>query len=147
MALKIPPPLLFLCCAIMIYLLPQWGQISPFFRILSVMLACVGGMIDLLGVLAFRQYRTTISPFSPKNTRHLVTTGIYRFTRNPMYLGLACLLTSWALWLGSLFGLAIVGGFVCYITYFQILPEERVLADKFGSAFADYQRKVPRWLG
>lgn len=147
MALKIPPPLLFLLCAGLIYILPTGEQPNHVFRFCSVVFAFLGVMTDLLALYAFRQHRTTISPFHPDKTRCLVTGGIYRITRNPMYLGLVCLLTAWTLWLGNLFGLIVVGGFIGYLTYFQILPEERILAVKFGQVFADYQQKVPRWLG
>jgi len=112
-----------------------------------VMLLVIAGLgFDLLGLLAFFGSRTTINPMRPDQASALVTGGIYRLTRNPMYVGMTCLLSAWAVqlaalpaWLGPL-------AFVLYITRFQILPEERALAARFGAEFTDYASRVRRWL-
>lgn len=89
---------------------------------------------------------TTINPLSPRKSTALVTGGVYRFTRNPMYLGMACLLTAWAVWLAALLAFAGPVLFVLYITRFQIRPEERVLTELFGLPYTDYTQRVRRWL-
>jgi protein-S-isoprenylcysteine O-methyltransferase Ste14 len=71
---------------------------------------------------------------------------VYRFTRNHMYLGLAVLLSAWAVWLAALLPWLAPLAFVLYITRFQIRPEERVLGQLFGPPYADYRRRVRRWL-
>jgi len=98
------------------------------------------------GGVAFRHARTTVSPLKPQDASTLVTGGIYRFTRNPMYVGMLLVVVGWATFLWS--PLALLGPvvFVAYITRFQIIPEERVLRSKFGEAYSAYQARVRRWL-
>jgi protein-S-isoprenylcysteine O-methyltransferase Ste14 len=114
--------------------------------LLEVVLASAGGLIGMAGVVAFRRSRTTVDPRSPSATSALVTTGVYRLTRNPMYVGALLALAAWATHIGN--GLAFAGlpAFVVYLNRFQIAPEERVLRATFGSSFGDYQRSVRRWL-
>lgn len=146
MELRIPPPIVFLCCAALIYFAPNFTEPTLIFRILAVIIAISAIAVDLLALLTFRQHNTTVSPLSPSKTNQLVTHSIYRFTRNPMYLGMAALLVAWALWLGNLLALLLVWGFISYITRFQILPEEHALLAKFGEGFKAYQNRTPRWL-
>ena len=89
---------------------------------------------------------TTFSPRAPDRSSDLVTTGVYRFTRNPMYLGMLLALVALGMWLSSLYSLAVPVAFVVYITYLQIQPEERVLHARFGSEYGDYVHRVRRWL-
>lgn len=109
-------------------------------------MAIAGVAFDLLGLLAFRAARTTTNPFKPERASALVTGGVYRVTRNPMYVGLALLLSAWAIWLSALLPWAGPVLFVLYITRFQIRPEERVLRDIFGDAYSRYADRVRRWL-
>ena len=109
-------------------------------------LALMGLALDFSGLVAFVRRRTTISPLSPQKSRALVTGGVYRFTRNPMYLGLACLHGAWAVWLAALLPWLAPLAFVLYVTRFQIGPEERVLTERFGPTYTDYTRRVRRWL-
>ena len=97
-------------------------------------------------MLSFRRARTTVNPLRPANSSALVTSGIYRHTRNPMYLGMATLLAAWATWLGTPWALFGIVAFVAWITRFQIIPEERVLANLFGADFAAYRARVRRWI-
>lgn len=145
MELKLPPPLVFLCCAALIYFLPNYTQ-TAFFAWAALPFALLGGLIDLAALTLFLQKKTSINPLDPHKTSQLVTHGIYRFTRNPMYVGLLCWLIAWALWLGNAFAFLVIWGFMHYITHFQILPEERILAAKFGEDYQRYQQKTPRWL-
>ena len=82
----------------------------------------------------------------PGETTALVAVGVYKLTRNPMYLGMLLMLIGWAIFLSNVVAFAFLPVFVLYINRFQIEPEERVLALKFGSEFAAYQTRVRRWL-
>ncbi len=108
--------------------------------------AVLCGIVALLGVWAFKRVQTTVLPHCPEQSSTLVTGGIYRYTRNPMYLGLVIFLLGFAGFLGSIAGLLWLVVFTVYLTQFQIKPEERVLAKKFASEFSDYQRRVRRWI-
>jgi protein-S-isoprenylcysteine O-methyltransferase Ste14 len=113
---------------------------------LGVALSQLSALIAAAALLTLWRSRTTINPMHPERARRLVTGGIYRLSRNPMYLSLLLLLSGYALridalaaWLGPL-------AFWAYVTRFQILPEERVLADKFGTAYLDYRQRTRRWI-
>ena len=105
-----------------------------------------GLIITLIAVGLFRRTRTTVNPFTPQETNALVTTGIYKLSRNPMYVGMAAFLTGTALLLQNYAALVPVPLFFLSITFLQILPEERVLAEKFGEDFDDYRETTARWL-
>ena len=109
-------------------------------------IALVGGAVALAGDVEFKRARTTINPMRPEKSTALVTSGIYRFTRNPMYVGLTLVVIGWAAFLCSAWALAGPVAFVLYIGRFQIVPEERALAARFGAAYADYMARVRRWL-
>ena len=147
---KIPPPVVGALLAALMWGLsqigPQFTIPAPWREVLAGLLVIVGIAFDLLGILAFRAARTTVNPLKPERSSALVTGGVYRVTRNPMYVGMALLLSGWAIWLSAL--LPWVGPvlFVLYITRFQIRPEERVLNDIFGEAFSRYADRVRRWL-
>jgi len=109
-------------------------------------MALTGIAIAIAGVVEFRRAQTTVNPLKPQATSRLVTSGIYRFTRNPMYLGFCMGLVASAVFLSSAWALLGPLAFVVYITRFQIAPEERALAGLFGDAFTDYQGRVRRWV-
>ncbi len=115
-------------------------------EILILFLVIVGVSFDVCGLLAFRQLKTTINPMSPNKTSALVTGGIYRLSRNPMYVGLFLFLIAWAIQLSMLWPFIGPVLFVIYITRFQITPEERVMESKFGDEYSIYKNKVRRWL-
>jgi protein-S-isoprenylcysteine O-methyltransferase Ste14 len=112
----------------------------------SVTLALIGAAIGLSGVISFRCAQTTVNPLKPETSTALVSTGIYRFTRNPMYLGMLTVLVAWAVYLSSPWALLGPMAFALYITRFQIIPEERALQSLFGAAFVEYTRRIRRWL-
>lgn len=101
---------------------------------------------SVLGVLSFRRARTTVNPVNPGAVTTLVVSGIYRFTRNPMYLGFLLWLLAEIVWLGSPLALLTAPAFVLYLNRFQIAPEENVLRERFGAEFDAYMARVPRWL-
>lgn len=114
--------------------------------LVAIVIALAGGAISAAGIMAFRRARTTIDPLKPERASSLVTGGIYRITRNPMYVGLLLVLVGWAVFLGSLWAGLGPLAFVAYITRFQIKPEERALRLLFGDEFARYTARVRRWL-
>jgi protein-S-isoprenylcysteine O-methyltransferase Ste14 len=148
--LRVPPPVVGLLVAAAMWGLAPWGlpmAWPPGLRMgAAVVLVALGLVLDMSGLVAFVRRHTTINPLRPANSSALVTGGVYRFTRNPMYLGMACLLSAWAVWLGSLAGFAGPLVFVLYITRFQIRPEERILGGLFGPAYTDYCARVRRWI-
>lgn len=103
-------------------------------------------MLALVGVATFERHKTTMNPFAPGRASRLVETGIYRRTRNPMYVGVTSMLMGYAAFLGNPLALILVLLFPAYIQRFQIAPEERALDQLFGDAYAAYKRRVPRWL-
>ena len=147
---RIPPPLVGLACGLLAWLMARaspglgvdWLPRVP----VAAALVALGLSLDVWGLVAFRRARTTLNPLSPERTSAVVQGGPYRFTRNPMYLGMACVLLGACAWLANPLALLAVFVFVGYITRFQIMPEERALLGKFGGAYADYLRRVRRWL-
>ena len=147
---KVPPPAVAAAVA-----LAMWGvsRLAPLLPVPSALrlgvaagIALMGLAFSAAGILAFRRSRTTVNPTTPDKATSLVSSGVYRITRNPMYLGLACVLVAWAVFLSSAWALFGPLAFVLYIGRFQIAPEERALAKLFGSEYAAYRARVRRWL-
>ena len=109
-------------------------------------IALAGGLIALAGVLEFHRAHTTVNPMAPQKASALVTSGVYRITRNPMYLGMLLVLAGWALWLGNAAAFVGLPLFVAVLNLLQIAPEERVLRERFGDAFTRYAARVRRWI-
>ncbi|MCB1843433.1 MAG: isoprenylcysteine carboxylmethyltransferase family protein [Halioglobus sp.] len=108
--------------------------------------ALAGVGIAVLGVLAFRQAETTVDPRSPEQSSTLVVRGVYRYSRNPMYLGFFLVLCAWGVFLGSISPLLLLPAFVVYTNRFQIAPEERFMREKFGESYSAYSARVRRWV-
>ncbi|MBS2034498.1 isoprenylcysteine carboxylmethyltransferase family protein [bacterium] len=143
---RIPPPLVFLGTALLMYLGSPPADPLPGSLVLIPLLLLLALVNAVPAFFRFRVAGTTISPLQPESASSLVTAGPYGWTRNPMYLGLTSLLLAWAIYLGSAQGFAGPILFAIYITRFQILPEERALRAAFGQAYLDYCRQVPRWI-
>ena len=94
----------------------------------------------------FRRNKTTINPVDLESASALVTSGVFRFSRNPMYVGFTAMLVGWAVCLAAPWALVGPVAFVLFTNRFQIIPEERVMRDKFGQAYDDYQAQVRRWI-
>lgn len=148
--LRIPPPVVALLLAA-----GMWGisRMTPLVAVpadlrlaVAALLLAIGCAFSLGGVLAFKRARTTVNPLKPETTSALVTDGVYRITRNPMYAGFFVLLVGWAAFLSSAWALFGPVVFVLYMTRFQILPEEKALRAIFGESFTSYQARVRRWL-
>jgi protein-S-isoprenylcysteine O-methyltransferase Ste14 len=147
---RIPPVAVALLCALLMWLSAPY--LSPIEARASLRLAgtatllIVGLTVALAGVLSFRAARTTVNPHQPQRASSLVVSGIFRYSRNPMYLGLALLLVAWAVWLlrpPLVLGVVL---FVLYMNRFQIAPEERAMERIFGEDYVGYRRRVRRWL-
>lgn len=146
---KIPPPVVGLLCALGMWAanpVPEWAATGPLRWALALGLVAVGLGFDLLGLLAFRRAQTTVNPLHPDKASALVASGIYRITRNPMYAGMALLLSGGAVLLGTVGAWLGPLAFVAFITRFQILPEERFMAAKFGDDYTRFCQQVRRWL-
>jgi protein-S-isoprenylcysteine O-methyltransferase Ste14 len=108
--------------------------------------AIVAVVVGVWAIASFARAHTTVDPMAPERAQHLVDTGVYRFTRNPMYLGLLLILLAWAALLSTVQSLVVSSAFVLYMDRFQIGPEERALSALFGRDYADYTTRVRRWL-
>ena len=150
MKLLIPPPILTLMSAILMLIiskyfnkanfsLNQHNQFALFFLIVAL-------IIIVISIAKFIKIKTTISPLKPNKTSIFVDSGIYKHTRNPMYLGLLLILFSLFLYLKNFLSFLVLPLFVIYITKNQILPEEKVLENLFGDQYKKYKNKVRRWI-
>lgn len=149
--LKVPPAVLGALVAFLMWLA---SREAPTFALrilgrapISVGLAILGAIIAISGIVSFKRARTTVNPTTPERASSLVVSGIYKFTRNPMYLGFTLALLAFAVYLSSALALALVPGFMAYLDRFQIRPEERALATHFPSEFQAYRARVRRWWG
>lgn len=148
--LRVPPLALVVVAAalmaLLAWLFPRPALVFPAPYALGGALVGLGAVIAIAGVLAFRRARTTVNPMTPGSSSSIVSTGIYRLTRNPMYLGFLLALAGWGAMLGNLLGLLPLAAFVAWMNRFQIAPEERALREKFGADFEDYMHRVRRWV-
>jgi protein-S-isoprenylcysteine O-methyltransferase Ste14 len=148
--LKIPPVLITSLFALVMWLVSRLTPaipISPALKIIFLLVfASLGAYVGLAAVAAFRKANTTVNPLTPESISSLVVSGIFRRTRNPMYLALLLALTGWGLYLANLLSLLLTIGFIFYMNRFQIQPEERALEEIFGSEFNDYKKQVRRWI-
>lgn len=147
--LRIPPlALVLLCAAAMAAIactVPASVDIPGRWAIAGAFVL-MGAAVALAGVMAFRRNQTTVNPLTPEQSSTLVAVGIYRFSRNPMYLGFLLALLGWGVYLGNWAAALWLPVFVAYMNRFQIQPEERALTRLFGPQFEDYARSVRRWL-
>jgi protein-S-isoprenylcysteine O-methyltransferase Ste14 len=148
--LKVPPLAFVLVIALLMWLaswaVPQFGFDFPGRNVVAVILGATGTIVILLGVTSFRRAKTTFNPMKPEASTFLVVSGVYRLTRNPMYLGFFLILAGWAIFLSNLLALLLLPAYVIYMNRFQIEPEERALRARFPEKFAVYERRVRRWL-
>ncbi len=146
--LKIPPlavgAIIALGMWLAFYTLPEFAY--PPLRIVAMGMGIVGAGITGLAMLSFWSAHTTPNPMKPSSASYLVTSGIYRFTRNPMYLGLLLLLAGWALYLANILAFLFLPAFILYMNRFQIKPEERALTNRFGRKYLEYASRVNRWI-
>jgi protein-S-isoprenylcysteine O-methyltransferase Ste14 len=148
--LKIPPPVVALLAATVMWLAsraaPSLGFDVPARRMIAAGLALAGVVVSVMGVVSFYRARTTVNPMRPQAASSLVVSGVYRVSRNPMYVGLLLVLLGWAVLLSNVLAFAILPAFILYVNRFQIGPEETALAKMFGEQYATYRSRVRRWL-
>ena len=148
--LRIPPLLLVVVFAAAMAgiarLAPSATIVVPARLAALIFFIALGMATAAAGVFAFRRHETTVNPLAPDEASSLVSTGIYRVTRNPMYLGLLLILAGWCVYLGNGVAALLLPPFVAWMNRFQIGPEERALAAKFGLRFTEYMAKVRRWV-
>ncbi len=147
--LKIPPPILaLLTIALMLGL---WvcricPLTNPWSIPAAVLFAMLGIAFGFQSMVRFRMVGTTIKPTHPEKATRLVVSGMYRFSRNPMYLGATLILLAIGIFLDDGLALLPVSLFAVYLNYFQIIPEERALEELFGDEYRDYKKRVRRWI-
>ena len=148
MKTRIPPPVLALLMIGLVYLSSLLiGSVSFDYQAsLSVLLVILGLRCALPSFRLFARNKTTISPFTPSETSLLITEGMYRYSRNPMYLGLLLLIIAATIWFGTWFGIIISLFFILLINILQIIPEEEALLQIFGEEYLEYKKKVRRWI-
>ena len=148
--LKIPPPAVAVLIAAAMWLLarlPPALALPQSLRTFAALPVAVAGIgLTFAGVMSFRQARTTMNPMQPQAAAALVRSGVYRVSRNPMYLGLLLVLLAWTAFLSTLWAALGPLAYVLYINRFQIAPEERILSAKFGASYSEYKASVRQWL-
>ncbi|MBU2970844.1 isoprenylcysteine carboxylmethyltransferase family protein [Pseudoalteromonas sp. C2R02] len=147
---RVPPPIVMLIFAVLMWGISQISiniEMSYLIRMLSLLTLILFGMLFCIaGVVSFKLAKTTTNPLKPEAATSLVVSGIYKYSRNPMYLGFALFLLAWSVYLASMLSILGVVVFVCYMNQFQIMPEEAALNKVFGDEFEQYKSKVRRWL-
>ena len=150
--LKIPPPIVLFFSIVLAYVCSRYLPVIALPSILSDQYWYISGaggigiFLSLAGIWEFRKAKTTIHPTKPEKASYLVTGGIYRVTRNPMYLGMLLVIVAASFKFGSYYGFIALPFFVLYITQFQIKPEERIIEKIFGEEYVQYKKNVKRWL-
>ena len=145
---KIPPPIVTLTFGLFIYFS------RPFFpEFNNELLSIVSGLSLLIGigvlvsaVASFRKQKTTVNPLDIEKASSLVISGVFKYSRNPMYLGMVFILLSIALQFNLIGGIILTLLFAIFITRFQIIPEEVVMEKLFKEEFDSYKKKTRRWL-
>ena len=148
--LKVPPVVVVLVTAALMWLvsrtLTAFDFVFPARDVLAVSFAVAGAIIVLSGAASFRRARTTFNPMKPESTSSLALSGVYKVSRNPMYLGFFSILVGWAIFISNALAFIFLPAFILYMNRFQIEPEEEALACKFGQEFDVYKSRVRRWL-
>ena len=145
---KFPPPLVALTFGFLInYTKNIFPKIEIKNEIIFGSFMIISGLIIILSaIILFKKYQTTITPLNPSNATKLITDGIYKFSRNPMYLGLLLVLVGISIILNLTGGFFFILLFILYINLFQILPEENAMLDLFKDEFLEYKKNVRRWI-
>tara|TARA_B100001564_G_scaffold102585_1_gene84515 strand:- start:15 stop:470 length:456 start_codon:yes stop_codon:yes gene_type:complete len=151
MHLRIPPPIVALIGILLIFLSKDYILIlylHPHLQnTLSILFLIIGFVIIFSATKEFKKSETTVNPMKPETSTSLVTSGIFKYTRNPMYLGLTSILLASCFYFSSLLGIIVyVPLFILYITVFQIIPEEETMKGLFNDEYLNYCSKVRRWI-
>ena len=148
MSNRIPPPIVTFICGITIYYSKSFFNqfLSYSNNRLSIFLLILGLFIFISAVSSFRKQKTTVNPLAPKQASSLVVSGIFKYSRNPMYLGMLIVLLSISFKFNLAGGIVISLFFYLFITRFQIFPEEEAMNELFGDEFIEYSNKTRRWI-
>ena len=150
MELKLPPVLVFfLGLGIMFgcyYMKPDWSYQFAYQTTISRLFLALGVLSAFSGIIAFRYTGTTVDPRTPDKASALVQGGVYKLTRNPMYLGMALVLIGGLIRIGSPLSTIGVIFFIWFLTQYQIKPEEEALSRLFGDEYDSYRKSVRRWV-
>jgi protein-S-isoprenylcysteine O-methyltransferase Ste14 len=133
-----------LLAVILHFLLPISEFLALPWRLIGLAPLVIGIVLNLLADQAFKKYDTTVKPFEQSSA--LVTDGVFRITRNPMYLGMILIVFGVATLLGSIAPFAVVPLFAVVLDRIFIVPEQQQLEDTFGEQFQRYQRRVRKWI-
>lgn len=150
MELKIPPVIVVFIFGGTMWLISynlhfDWATFNSSPLITAAILV-VAGLVSVLGLIQFFKHATSIDPHKPDKASTLVTGGVYRFSRNPMYTGLLLILVAYGFYLGNFLAFLLLPLFVGYMNRYQIKPEEKVMEQKFGDRYLRYKSSVRRWL-
>ncbi len=148
MSNKIPPPIVTFICGMAIFFSKSF--FNQFYNynnnLISLFLLIFGLGVFILAVRAFSRQKTTVNPLEPRQASSLVVSGIFKFSRNPMYLGMFIVLLSISFKFNLVGGIVISLFFYLFITKFQIVPEEEAMNELFGDEFIEYSNKTRRWI-
>ena len=146
--LKIPPPLLVLILVVSSFFSSKKINIIliPNQNMVSIIILLVGLLILIIPVSNFIKYKTTIDPIKFKKVNKLITSGIYKYSRNPMYLGLLMIVISSSILYLNIYSVTTPFLFYWWINRFQIKREEIFLTEKFGKEYLSYKTKTRRWI-
>lgn len=147
---KVPPVILLLFFSLIVWWISSFSALEKtnpiILQALSLSTLIIALIFSISGIVSFRFAKTTANPLKPETASSLVNTGIYRISRNPMYVGFGFFILSLSIYFASPLSLLSLIVFVLYMTEFQIKPEEKSLDDLFGEEFKSYKRNVRRWL-
>jgi protein-S-isoprenylcysteine O-methyltransferase Ste14 len=147
---RFPPPLVFIGFLLIAAVIDRLAGLSGLQVPLSLRLLLASAAIGFglaVGIAAIGRFRRAGTPPQPwREVTALVTTGVYRFTRNPMYLGMASIYLGLALAIGSIAALALLPVVIIVIQAQVIVREEAYMTRAFGAPYADYRKRVRRWL-
>ena len=145
---KVPPPLVALTFGFLInYTKNIFPKIEIKNEIIFGSFMIISGLIIILSaIILFKKYQTTITPLSPSYATKLITDGIYKFSRNPMYLGLLLVLLGISIIINLTGGFFLIPLFILYLNLFQIIPEENAMVNLFKDEYLDYKKNVRRWI-
>lgn len=148
--LKIPPLVVTLTFGFVIWAVSTWFSSVNFnlifLKVFAFTVFGLGVIIALVAVIKFNKEDTTVDPTKPSKSTSLVINGVYRYTRNPMYLSFFLWLLAYTLYLGNPVNLLSLVFFIIYMNNFQIKPEERALRETFGNEYEVYSSRVRRWI-
>lgn len=149
--LKVPPIIVLIVAAVQIYLLDGLihipvlndKKITTYTALFFSLMSC---LVILWALLIFKKQKTTLNPLNPESTQKLISSGIFNYSRNPIYLGMSLLLVAQVIWQNNLIGVFGVVFFIVYLSQFQIMVEEKILKKTFGKEFEEYSLRVRRWI-